>query len=447
MIERHYDDEALVTMLASGAETSDAHLAACGECAEKLDTFRCVTDALTDGATWDQREVSEAPNAGTIATLRAFADSMAAEDTAAEAFLAELLAQPREMWKPTLSARPEHRTAGTVRRLLAATDRALDTMPADAVELTSLAVDIASTLDPTTHRPTTLATLRGQAWRERAYALFYTGQFAEAETAVDTAERHFAGCVVDEYELARVGIVRAVVERMLERYPLGAAAAHASADTFALFGDRQRHSSATVAEAQLQMVAGNLSAAYRALTALEQSLRDTEDVANHARVLGNLGSCCLKMGRIDDSIRYHSAAADLLEGMDIHTEALRTRWSIASIIASAGRIDEARKRFESLRSEFLAIGMTSAAALVSLDIAEVLLARAQYDEVEAICRRSLDSFESSGVAHTTRARIALAYLTEATRNRTLTEAVLRDAREYINRPEHPGRLLFAQAPL
>ena len=41
------------------------------------------------------------------------------------------------------------------------------------------------------HPSDTIARLRGAAWREQAYALFYVGQFADAEAALLTSERHF----------------------------------------------------------------------------------------------------------------------------------------------------------------------------------------------------------------------------------------------------------------
>ncbi|HYR27636.1 MAG TPA: hypothetical protein VEU30_04180 [Thermoanaerobaculia bacterium] len=447
MTERHYDDEALVTMLASGAETSDTHLSACGECTEKLDTFRCVTDALGDVATWDQRAVSEAPNQETIATLRAFADTMAAEDTAAEAFLAELLAQPRETWKATLAARPQHRTAGTVRRLLAATDRALDTMPADAVELTSLAVDIASTLDPSTHRPTTLATLRGQAWRERAYALFYTGQFAAAETAVDTAERHFAGCVVDEYELARLGIVRAVVERGLERYSDASRAALWSADRFVEFGDTGRMVSARLANVQQQFSVGDFENAYAALCDLEEHIRNTDRSHTHAIVLGNLGYCSSKLGRPAAAIQFHETAALLLSDLGMETEVVRVRWNIAAILASAGKLEEALRRYEVLHGEFDRLGMAGPACDVALEMAELLIDRKRYADAEVLCRAAMSYVEGAGLAHTARALTALALIHEAVSNRTAVRETVTKVREYLRRlPEQPA-LLFAEAPV
>lgn len=445
MIERHYDDEALVTMLATGAGTADAHLTACGECTEKLDTFRLVTTALHDAATWDKREINEAPNPNTIATLRAFADSMSAEDTAAEAFLASLLAGPRESWMATLTAHPEYRTPGTVRRLIAATDRALDTMPADAVEITALAVEIAEKLDGC--RADTLARLRGGAWRERAYALFYTGKFAEAEKAVDVAQRHFGACVVDEYEQARVGIVGSLVERAMEHYDAGALQAARSAGTFNSFGDARRTVSAQLAEVNSRFSRGEFTLALRVLTALEASVRNTDDANTHAIVLGNLGYCVWKLGKVSDALRYQEAAASLFDEIGNHAAAVRARWNTASILASEGQVAEAAKRFQFVQSEFTRFGMTGSATLASLDRAEMLLVSGEhFSEVEEICRNAMQTFATAGVPHSEGALTALGLMREAASRRAATPALVRHVREYIRRLPDEPRLLFAPPP-
>lgn len=446
MTVRHYDDDALVTMLASGTVAADAHLAACGECSGKVESFRFVTEALHDTATWGKRDAADAPNTSTIATLRAFATNMAAEDSAADAFLTTLLAGPRETWMATLAAHPEFRTAGTVRRLVAATDKALDTMPADAVEITSLAVDIAEQLDSPTYRADTLARLRGAAWRERAYALFYTGRFAEAEKAIDFAETHFRGCIVDEYEQARVGIVRAVVDRGLERFDDASHAARASAEQFAEFGDIGREASARLAGAQQHYSSAQFGAAFAELAELERKLRNTAHAQTHALVLGNLGYCAWKLGRAGEAIQFHESAAAILTDLGMHSDAIRTRWNVASILASSGNVDEALKRLERLHEEFDARGMAGAACDVALEMAELLVTRDRFAEAEALCRAAGRYVENAGLAHTARALTALALTQEAVRNRTATRTAITNVREYIRRlPDEPA-LLFAPPP-
>ena len=446
MIERHYDEEALVTMLDVAAPTPDPHLENCGECAGKLDSFHLVTGALRDAATWDTKAVDERPNLDTIATLRAFATNMAAEDSAADAYLADLLAGSRETWKAKLAGHPEYRTAGVVRKLIGATNHALDTMPADAVAITALATEIAEHLDPAAHRADTLARLRGAAWRERAYALYYTGNLAEAERAVSASARHFAACTLPEYETARLGVVRALVFQSLERHREASEAARFGAHTFATFEDTSRLASAQLAEVHSLFQRSDFSGAFGILSKLERRLRANGDAETHARVLGNLAYCCWKLDRIDAALQYHEAAASLLDTLGIHTESVRTRWNIASILAGAGRTDEALAKFDSVHAEFRRLGMASVATQVKLEAAELLLARGRYAEVEEICRAAMQEFAATGLAHTQRALTAIALVKEAAANRTATPTLARSAREYIRRlPEEPN-LLFLPPP-
>jgi hypothetical protein len=111
---------------------------------------------------WDSAEVRLDPVPATIANLRAFADRMAYEDAAADAILPELLAGQREEWMPRLMAHPEWRTAGVVRRLVGAIDRALATMPPDAVGITTLATEVADHLQPTACSLDTVHRLQAQ---------------------------------------------------------------------------------------------------------------------------------------------------------------------------------------------------------------------------------------------------------------------------------------------
>ena len=129
MAERHYDDEALISLMETGRAGSDAHLPACKTCSEKMQSFRGLSGVLRDASVWDRKPLNVDPVPSTIANLRAFADRMSAEDTRAESYLNDLLAGSREEWMPRLQQHPEYRTAGMVRKLIAASDRAIDTMP------------------------------------------------------------------------------------------------------------------------------------------------------------------------------------------------------------------------------------------------------------------------------------------------------------------------------
>ena len=42
MLERHYDDEALISLMETDRLHSDAHLPSCTSCSEKIETFRIL---------------------------------------------------------------------------------------------------------------------------------------------------------------------------------------------------------------------------------------------------------------------------------------------------------------------------------------------------------------------------------------------------------------------
>ncbi|MBV8518003.1 MAG: hypothetical protein JO197_11440 [Acidobacteria bacterium] len=446
MVERHYDEEALIPFLDAGRAAADLHLLACAECRDKLENFRQLADTLREEDVWDTRVLAAPPVPETIRSLRAFADRAAAEDTAAEAFVAELLAGDRETWMPRLQQHPEWRTAGMVRRLLAAYERALDTMPSDAVAITSLAIDIAEQLPTTAHPGDTVAKLRGAAWRDRAYGLLFTGQFAKAEEALFVAESHFSDCFIADYDLARVGIVKSLVLRACERFDVATDAAQKSTRTFTLYEDDTRAMSAGLAEAQLLFSRSEFAEAFTRLSNLTRRLAQSSDTRNYARVLSNLGYCCWKLGRIEEALQHHQVAAAFMEA-DSRSEAAKEKWNIASILASEGRFAEALNRFDDLLQEFESLGMTNAWALVNLEIAEIRLSLGQYETVEDICRSAMRTFEAAGLAHTERALRALAFMREAAQNRTATPVLVRHVREYVRRAPNEPQLLFAPLPL
>lgn len=446
MVERHYDDEALIAILETDRTRSDAHLPSCTVCNEKLESFRTISGALRDNAVWDTRELRLDPVPSTIAFLRSFADRMADEDTAAARILPELLAGPREQWMPRLRRHPEWRTAGMVRALVAATTDVLMTMPPDALEMTALSTEIADHLDPAVSGAATVARVRGAAWRDRGYALYYVGRFADSLAACENAARQLDLCVVDEYDRARLSVVRALSLRATEAFTAALVETQESCDTFERFEDMTRLAAARMAETHLLFSRGEFDKAARVLESLERRVAATADADTHARVLGNLGYCYWKMGRIEAALGHYEAAAAVHDALGTRTESARVRWNVAAVLASAGRTDEAMVRFQTLQRTFEELGMASEAAVNSLEMAELLLARNEYAAVEEICRVAMRSFEKAGIPYTARALTALAYIQEAAQRRTATPTLAKHVRNYIRRLPQDGALLFAPPP-
>ncbi|HEX7153728.1 MAG TPA: hypothetical protein VF618_19730 [Thermoanaerobaculia bacterium] len=443
-IERHYDDEALISFLESGdqlAARRDHHLATCRACAESLTEYRAIADVLGVEAVWDLRDLRSEPVPSTIANLRAFATQMADEDATAAVYLSELLAGARETWMPRLAQHPEYRTAGVVRKLIEATDHALDTMPPDAVEIANLAVDIAEGLDPASYASDTVMKLRGAAWREKAYALFYVGNYAIANEAICAAESHISNCLVDAYDRARVDLVRALIYRPLERPTEALKLITASARVFEFFGDEAQVRTATESAAYLLTSTGDYRAAIDKFSAILAGAERAGDLATQARLHMNIGGCLRELHDVTRAMERFQISAELYEEAGVPTEALRNRWNIARLLQASGQVVVAAQRLSEIHTSFLSLGMPGAAVLVGLDLAEIFIFQGKRAEVEKICQQAIAELQRSGLAYSERAMTALAYLREAVAQSEVSVPMVNHVREYIRRlPQEPRRL-------
>jgi tetratricopeptide (TPR) repeat protein len=447
MIERHYDDEALISLIENNRATADPHLPNCPPCSAKIESFQMISDALCDQDMWDITAARKEPVPATIASLRAFADHMSDEDTRAEAILQELLAGSREEWMPRLEEHPEWRMAGVVRKLIDRTYSVVVSMPPDAVAMMTVATNIADQLNVADYPSDTVARLRGAAWRDKAYALFYVGQFSDAEAALFVSERHFCSCLVNEYELARMNVVRALVLRPLARLQEAVEAAEYSASTFLKFADANRTVAAQVTKAQLLFSRERFDEAVTLLDAVERRFHAEIDVPTHVVVLNNLAYAYRKTGEVDLAMSYYDMVTAIYEERGMATETARARWNVAAIAAGKGDLGDALRRFEQVARDFDDLGMTSESALVSLDRAEILLSQGRFDDVERLCRHAISLFERAGLTYTTRALTALAFMQEAARKKTADLVLVREVREYLRRLPSQPNLLFAHPPL
>lgn len=445
----HYTDENLIAMLEAGDEAAIArnqHLTSCETCRKSLDEYRSIVKVMADEASWDTRDVRDDPNPKTVATLRAFATSMVREDEEAESYVAALLEGPRETWMPRLKAHPEWRTAGVVRKLVADAFSALTKMPLDGVEMTSLAIEIADHLVDDRYPADTVARVRGHAWREHAYGLFYIGEFKQSLAACDRADAELSRCTVDEYDRARVAVVRALSLRPLDEIASARTETVYAERMFQLFGDTSRVVKAALAAVHMDFKVHDYDAALGRLLALSSEYWDRLDDENRYVLAGNLGFCCCELGRFEDAIGYYDRARTCLAANST-AEATRLQWQIATLLARCGRLDDAAQELSVLRSEFDRLQMTAESMLVSLELAEVLLIEDRAAAAEALCRELCSRIDNAGLSATSRAMTALGFLQEALSLRKATPKLVRHVRNYVERlPEEPN-LLFAPPPL
>lgn len=436
----HYNEEVLAGMTPDAA-AADLHLTSCGHCSGRLQSIDGVAGAINDSTVWDERELSEEPKPRTAAMLRAFAARTKAEDASAGPIVARLLAAPAHERQQLLSANPEWRTAGVVRKILEAVDKTNFVDPKAAAEWAELASDVAELLEAKRYPFDAIAKLRATAWTERAYALFYVGSYPESLAALDHVEESLSQCAVPDHDRARALMYRAYVYRLLERYDEALTVLGRAKPLFVSFADRSGAAKTDNARAMV------LISMRRFADALAILLRVAEEPAldeeSRACALHNAGECYRELSRFEDAKRAYGQAILSFETLGLIARRAIVRWSLARAILDEGNCERALSMFLDLKSEFEESGMAQDVALVSLHAADALLALHQPSQVADLCRSSIEYFRKAGLAYSESAMTALAYLREAAEQGTITPAAVNHVRSFIEVLPKQPELLFA----
>jgi tetratricopeptide (TPR) repeat protein len=271
--------------------------------------------------------------------------------------------------------------------------------------------------------------------------LRYLGRHAEALDACDIASRAFSRSPVPVFSEALVDYLRAVVLMETERGAEALRLVRKSARIFRQFGDDERHIHARMVEAALLFDASQYREARELFLSLVRVAKSLGQAATLARLYGNVANCQLRLHDLESAELYFARALSLYDALGLETERVRTRWHIGCLRIAGGQIEDGLARLRASRREFEALGLRSDAALVTLDIAEALLAKgdpASAREAADLCAAVLESFAAVGM--TGHAITALAFLREAFEEGRATPLLVRHVREYLETmPDQSGR--------
>lgn len=439
----HYDDE-LLFQYAEGTcpirEEVEAHVSGCAVCAAELDAQREIVETLKAAAVWDDK--ADAPAGAPPSTFTSMAQRLASEDARARVVLDDVLSKPSTWWRNTIWNSEGGRTAGMVRQLLDRYGSLLNSSPAKAIDVTTLAMEISDDLSIVEYPSDFVIGLRAQSLRSYAYVLWIMGKNREALAATDRAEGLFLQTPLPNYEMARLGLVRAHIYSSMERTAEAIELTRASAETFAEYGDRSRYLDAKTTEAIMQFRNG----AHAEALAVWQSVEHDPSLSDltRVRVVHNIGVAHREMGHVNEAVDYLTRAAAEFEMLGITTERTRARWAMGQLLASANRIPDSLPVLRQAWREFEELGMEADAALAALELAEGLLTLGQPAEVPAICRTLLDRFTRAGM--TSRAITALAFLREAIAIGQATPAHVRHVHDFLRGLPAQAARLFAPPP-
>jgi tetratricopeptide (TPR) repeat protein len=450
---QHYGDERFMALLEPNSEQQpdselEEHLRSCGECSELMASYRILVGAMKHEDVWQHAEPAALPDEHRVAKVASFSRQLRAEEADAAQWLEKWSIVPTYTWMDLLTHTTAMHTAGMVRKLLERGDDIYAKRPAESLLLAEAAATIADLLDEGRYPGSTVEKLRGDAWREKAYALHYTGRYADALAAVDHAERLFATVPFAEHELARVALIRALILRGFDRVTESIDLCRRSAPVFMKYGDVRRGRYARWIEAMMLHKIGRTREALEIWTELEREFAMAGESATSdlADTLHNIAMSHADLGDYERSSEYALSAVHLYQVLGIVSGQVRSRAILAQIQMARGDWSGALQTLTRVRQEFDAMSMEGEANQAALEIAEVLLVLGRTNEVVNLCRELLERFERSGLAHTWRAVTALSYLQEAAMRGTATPAKVRHVREYIRRLPSEPQLLFLEPP-
>ncbi|HUR82755.1 MAG TPA: hypothetical protein VM733_18490 [Thermoanaerobaculia bacterium] len=440
----HIDEESLFeyvegTSLRAGE--IESHVSSCTQCAVEVGEQRQMMVALADAEVWERTAAAPSPRQF-IVNVAAFAERARFEDEQAALLCDDILSGPPQWWKQRLRKAESAMTAGMVKQLLERMKTLVSSSPANALQVTALAIEVANALDVSQYPCDYVIKLRAQALRDHAYVLSYTGRYPEALDYAERSKRLFDQVPLPEYDLARLALVKAFILQSIDRIEEAAQLAHEAAETFLRFGDRSRYINARLTEGSVMYVGRAIERAMEIWKSVENdpAVDDTYAV----RIAHNIALCLSDLGRPAEAAEYLVRCVAQFDMLGMETERTRSRAVLGHALLVSGQAADAIPVLRQTWREFERLDMVADAGLVALELAEALLAVGQNDEVPTICRDVIAQFTRAGMA--SRAITALSFLREAVAIGQASPSIVRHVHAFLRQLPAEQPRLFAAPP-
>jgi tetratricopeptide (TPR) repeat protein len=438
----HYDDESLFQYVEGTspiASEIESHVSSCRECADEIGEHRSLIADLSDELVWSSP--ATAPRQFVL-NVTAFAERARFEEQQAIAQCDELLTGPPAWWRQRLRKMEGVYTGGMVKQLLERRRGYLESSPANALQVTALAIEIANALEVSLYPCDYVIKLRAQALRDHAYVLSFMGRYPEALDYAERSKRLFAQVPLPEYDLARLALVQASILCYVDRAPEAIALARDAAETFRRFGDMPRHINARITEAGMIFESGNIEAALELWLVLEHE--PAIDELGRVRITHNIGAAYAQLRQPEKATEYLQRCIPEYEMLGMDSERARARWLLCQTLIAVGRTRDAISSLRHTWREFEELELTADAGLVALELAEALLTVGEPGEVPAICRDLIAQFTRAGM--TSRAITALSFLREAVAVGHASASLVRHVHAFLRELPADQPRLFAAPP-
>jgi tetratricopeptide (TPR) repeat protein len=248
---------------------------------------------------------------------------------------------------------------------------------------------------------------------------------------------------VSTFSLARTMLMRALILRSMEKWTEAADMARLAAADFRQYGDVAKYFSARMSEAIVLYD----SSQYRKAIAVYTELAPFQpQISGHTLglALHNEGLCHREMGDFAQAETCFVRAIALCDRLQMTFLRAKAHWHLARVLMRQAKYDGALKILNPLRGDFEELGMSHDLACASIDMAESLLALDRPKEVAVLCRQAIEYFRGAGLAYSSGAMTALAYLQEASADGRLTVGDVDQVRVYFERLPREPNVVFAR---
>jgi len=315
--------------------------------------------------------------------------------------------------------------------------------PRRAEKVQQLAIKVAERLP---HDTAAVVSVHGRAYMCRGNALANLSEYDAAFHAFDAAEAILTESSQCIRELGQVWYSRARTLVRRNAYEEAKQWLRRASVIFGFVHDDRMAGLTRLLEGAVLYEIGDAAAAERVLRGTLDLLGRTGDKAALASAWLNIGRCDIELGETKAARVWLEKARVSFAKQGARAEVARARWCLAWLRAlyedrSSGLdlLWEARRSFEQME-------MPTDAALVGVDIVEVLLIGETPDGAAIaadVCRSIIDTFQARG--ETANVRRALAYLREALRQGGTDRTLVHDVRRYVKRWSNDPTTVFEPA--
>jgi hypothetical protein len=312
--------------------------------------------------------------------------------------------------------------------------------PARTAELAWSATEVAADLDLGPDGAKRAADLRFRAWAELGNALRVADDFDGADQAFEAALGHWTAGTLDETLLARYLDLRASLYRARRELSSARAALAVACSIYLRYGQRHLAGRAMIGHAIHTGLAGEPETALRLISnglSLIEGDREPDLV---------LAAVHNQIWFLVDCERYDEARKILFlnryrfQQEAGHIFALKVRWLEGRIDAGRGQQARAAEALHEARDGFEAVGLGYNAALVTLDLAAVILRQGRAAEASALVVDAAEAFTALRIHR--EMLMAVLYLRETVLRGAAEVPLLEKVSTFLRRAEHDASARF-----